>query len=461
MAEKNRSWKRVIAGLLALTLVVGNVPANVGVGGLFGRTAIVASAASTTVTWNDSDITETGDRSCTKDGVTMNVTGDMWDFDDKNFTCGTFTSTVGNFTKIEVTALGLSNMGSGWTVSNHKATWTGTASSTVSFGGSGIMDGIWGMGDGVTIVFTVEAPTVNVSGVELNKTETTLTVNGNETLTATVSPDDAANKTVTWSSNNEAVATVDADGVVTAVSAGTANITATATNGTADTSDDKTATCAVTVNADVQTWTSGDCTVTLDNEGKLTVSKTEGKENGNMADYSSSSNRPWNNVREQITSVEIKDSVTNIGASAFLECSNLASVTIPNSVTNIGINAFLECSNLASVTIPESVTSIGDFAFFGCSDLASVTIPNSVTSIGGAAFASCTGLTSVTIPNSVTSIGNNAFNGCSGLTSITIPNSVTNIGNYAFAYCYGLTSVTIPDSVTSIGGAAFSGCSGL
>ena len=73
---------------------------------------------------------------------------------------GTFTSTVGNFTKIEVTAFNFTNMGSGWTVtdlgSNQKATWTGTASSTVNFGGGGFMDGIGGSGSPVTMVFTLE-----------------------------------------------------------------------------------------------------------------------------------------------------------------------------------------------------------------------------------------------------------------------------------------------------------------
>ena len=70
-----------------------------------------------------------------------------------------------------------------------------------------------------------EAPAVvNVTGVNLNKTSTELTVGGNETLTVAVLPDNATDKTVTWSSSDESVATVDNNGTVTAVGGGMATI---------------------------------------------------------------------------------------------------------------------------------------------------------------------------------------------------------------------------------------------
>ena len=192
-------------------------------------------ASTITVTWNNDDITGSGN-SFTKDGVT--ITARMIDFTDKNFSRGgTFTTTLGNFTKIEVTARYVSISGTGWSGS----TWTGYASS-VSFSGE-----IYGMGTGVTMVFTIETPTVDVTGVTLSETAASLTVGGEAvTLTATVAPDNATDKTVVWTSSDPTVATV-ADGVVTAVAAGTATITATATNGTDDTADDKTATCTITV----------------------------------------------------------------------------------------------------------------------------------------------------------------------------------------------------------------------
>lgn len=80
-----------------------------------------------------------------------------------------------------------------------------------------------------------------VTGVSLNKDSLSLEPGGSEALTATVTPDNATNKKVTWSSSAPGVATVDASGNVTAVAEGTATITATTDDG------GKTATCTVTV----------------------------------------------------------------------------------------------------------------------------------------------------------------------------------------------------------------------
>ena len=93
-------------------------------------------------------------------------------------------------------------------------------------------------GTGNIKVWTVTMP---VSGVALDKTSAELQVGKTLTLTSTVTPDNATDKAVAWTSSNDAVATVDANGVVTAKAEGTATITATAGG--------KTATCTVTVKA--------------------------------------------------------------------------------------------------------------------------------------------------------------------------------------------------------------------
>lgn len=89
---------------------------------------------------------------------------------------------------------------------------------------------------------TVTPEIVPVSQITLNKAETSISVGNSETLTATVAPENAANKALTWASSDEDVATVAPDGTVTAVKAGAATITATAADGSG-----KSATCTVTV----------------------------------------------------------------------------------------------------------------------------------------------------------------------------------------------------------------------
>jgi len=91
--------------------------------------------------------------------------------------------------------------------------------------------------DTLTFTVSLEDAAVAVTGVTLNKISTEIIVGNNETLTATVAPDDATDKTVTWTTSDESIATVDENGKVTAVAEGTATITAIA--------GDKTATCTV------------------------------------------------------------------------------------------------------------------------------------------------------------------------------------------------------------------------
>ena len=95
-------------------------------------------------------------------------------------------------------------------------------------------------GNNVTLT---TAYTTSVNKVSLDKTELALTVGDTQTLKATILPSDASNKAISWSSDNPSVAKVDENGNITAVAAGTANITVKTVDG------EKTAACAVTVTA--------------------------------------------------------------------------------------------------------------------------------------------------------------------------------------------------------------------
>ena len=97
------------------------------------------------------------------------------------------------------------------------------------------------LGNRLTKGVTASTSTIAVTGVSLNKTATSLAVGATENLTATVSPANATNKNVNWSSSNAAVATVSASGQITAISAGAAIITVKTVDG------DFSAVCNVTV----------------------------------------------------------------------------------------------------------------------------------------------------------------------------------------------------------------------
>ena len=108
----------------------------------------------------------------------------------------------------------------------------------------------------------VEPPAnVPVESISLDKIEATIKIGGNIQLTATVTPDNATNKNVSWESSNTAVATVDNTGYVTAKSEGTATITAKTEDG------EKTATATITIEKEI-----------TDNQGPTIISITGEKD---------------------------------------------------------------------------------------------------------------------------------------------------------------------------------------
>ncbi|MGO5288840.1 Ig-like domain-containing protein, partial [Pseudoscardovia suis] len=97
-------------------------------------------------------------------------------------------------------------------------------------------------GKTATATVTVTTASVAVTGVSVSPSSLSLTVGNSQQLSATVSPSNATDKTVSWKSSDSSVATVDANGLVKAVKAGSATITVSSANG-------KTASVSVVVKA--------------------------------------------------------------------------------------------------------------------------------------------------------------------------------------------------------------------
>lgn len=210
-------------------------------------TAVAAGSAVITVTTTDGGKTAT---------CTVTVTNPAIPVQSVSLDKTTLNLNVGENSTLVATVLpaNADNQAVTWSSSNTAiATVDASGKVTAVAAGSAVItvtttDG----GKTATCTVTVTNPAVPVQSVSLNKTELSLNVGESVTLTATVLPENADNKAVTWSSSDAAVATVDSNGKVSAVAAGSAVITVKTTDG------EKTATCTVTVIADKDPNHAGD-----------------------------------------------------------------------------------------------------------------------------------------------------------------------------------------------------------
>ncbi len=139
---------------------------------------------------------------------------------------------------------------------NKNVTWASSNATVAIVSSTGLVTGLSNGSATITVTTTdgsktatcaitvnITTTTVAVTSVAVSPTSVSVPAGQTTSLVATVSPSNATNKSVTWTSNNTAAATVSSSGVVTGVAAGSATITVTTADGA------KTATCAVTVTA--------------------------------------------------------------------------------------------------------------------------------------------------------------------------------------------------------------------
>ena len=206
----------------------------------------------------------------------------------------------------------------------------------------------------------------------------------------------------------------------------------------------------------------------LDSEGTLTISG-----EGEMNDYECLNeplNEPPWGQSTAIKKIIVKDGVTRIGDYSFYFCKNVSSVELPDTVTDIGARAFNGITSLKTIVFPKNLKKIGNYAFY-YSGLEELELPESVAYVGAHAFQftewylndanwcrdelgniyvisggflfEAFGLKGdVTIPNSVKFICDDVFSGNSDVQNVIIPESVEYIGK-AFELCPYLHFVTI------------------
>ena len=162
------------------------------------------------------------------------------------------------------------------------------------------------------------------TSISLDKTEVSLEVAETTMLTATVLPETATNKSVTWTSSNEAVATVDANGVVTAIALGEAVITATTTDGS-----DLSASCQVTV------------VPTLAVSIEVTPNSVEAEENSEV--QLSVNILPENATYKSVEWSSSNDAIASVNANGLVKIRKEGNVVITATTTD-GTNLSATCS---------------------------------------------------------------------------------------------------------------------
>ena len=125
-------------------------------------------------------------------------------------------------------------------------------------------------------------------------------------------------------------------------------------------------------------------------------------------------------IEEIIIQTKDGKGVTKIGNYAFANCSNLQSIDIPDTVTEIGTDTFLMCTSLKDVQLSKNITKISYEMFYGCSSLIEFNIPQNVTSLEAGSFSCCYSLKKITLSTELREIKNSVFASCSKLEQIDI-----------------------------------------
>ena len=160
---------------------------------------------------------------------------------------------------------------------------------------------------------------------------------------------------------------------------------------------------------------------------------------------------PWNYFSDQTPAYG--------GSSYFPAHATLERVELPNTLTDIGASAFSGCTNLTELSIPDSVATIGAYAFYNCAKaFSALKLGPQVTGLGEGVFSGCTQLTNVVLDCPV-SLPNKLFEKCYGLVSVELGDNVQGLGStgsyHPFHWCTQIKTFRIGRGVTSIPGYYF------
>ena len=358
-------------------------------------------------------------------------------------------------------------------------------------------------GSEISASTTIHVTPLKVSNIDIEK-EIKLLRTTTATLAATITPELADDKTLSWASEDESIAIVTQEGVVKGVNVGTTNITVTAKDGTG-----VSATCKVTVNPvtinlstntinlqkgseyveqtatvlpenyehkDVVWTTSGNGVTSVDKDGHITANKPGVDTLRCSLSYDS-------HIYSECRVIVYEDNVVYVGGLYYL-LKGTTDDTLEATVTSIygGKNTSLDAKNVAqyysgTINIPETiiydgnkytVRKVGSYAFNCQNELQSIYIPRTVTEVEPHAAIKAEKLNRVNVADEseLVNIGAEAFKWCTGLKRFTFDGTslkMNSIDKAAFRECTALERFTWMGNTTvkTIGHSAFYDCPAL
>lgn len=197
----------------------------------------------------------------------------------------------------------------------------------------------------------------------------------------------------------------------------------------------------VNIPASVTTLGSGSFAGSFDPEAKLSFTVPETVKEVGWASFEKTGLREviWNAKTETVE-------LAMFNLSFYLE-----NVEFCDSATSFQEYTLKDCNNLKTVKLPATLTEVGEETFCGCISLEAVTLPAGLTNISRNMFNACGMLKEITIPETVRSIDVNGFAGCKGLEWVQVPAAVEEVGVYAFSTGSDLTVVFMGDAPTLTG----------
>ena len=166
------------------------------------------------------------------------------------------------------------------------------------------------------------------------------------------------------------------------------------------------------------------------------------------------------NGKEKSKSLPSK--IKSIGDYAFAENNEIDTILMSDTVTEIGKKAFYNCKGLKTIGLPSTgMVKIGDYAFGNCDQLDSVTLPESLKTLGKGAFMSCKSLNQINIPAGVEIVDQDTFDSCESLKSVKLQEGLAQIGPFAFNACTALGKISFPETLKELSTCAFDKCSSL